>query len=69
MAHFSKREKPKKRTLTHVAESIHKGGLHESLGIPQGEKIPAGDLEAKPSDSTKVKRQKALARTFAAHRP
>jgi hypothetical protein len=63
------RPAPKKRTLTHVSEETEKGGLHRSLGIPMGQKIPADELSAKPTDSTKVKRQKALARTYAKHRP
>lgn len=58
-----------RKPLQAVAESIHKGGLHESLGIPQGQKIPTSKLATHPGDSTKVKRQKALARTFAKHRP
>jgi len=57
-----------KKTLSKIANKISKGGLHRSLGIPEGKKIPAGDLAAKPTDSTKVKREKALARTFAKHR-
>jgi hypothetical protein len=63
------RSKIKKRPLTEVSEHTEKGGLHRSLGIPEGHKIPAGDLSPSPSDSTKVKRQKALARTYAKHRP
>jgi hypothetical protein len=58
-----------RKPLQAVSESIHKGGLHESLGIPQGQKIPAADLAASPNDSTRVKRQKALARTFKRYRP
>jgi len=26
--------------------SFHEGGLHESLGVPMGEKIPAGKMAA-----------------------
>ncbi len=59
----------RKKPLERVAERVHEGGLHESLGIAKDKKIPAEDLQAKPSDSTKVKRQKALARTFKKHRP
>ena len=69
MARTNPGAKNQKRTLTRVAASIHEGGLHESLGIPAGKKIPAADLSPHPGDSTKVKRQKALARTFAKHRP
>lgn len=42
----------------------NKGGLHRSLGIAQGKKIPKSQLSAKPGDSAKVKKQKALARTL-----
>jgi hypothetical protein len=40
----------KQRPLQQVAESIHKGGLHESLGLPQGQKIPASRLSIKLRD-------------------
>lgn len=44
---------------------IHKGGLHQSLGIPQGQKIPAKRLTAAlHSDSPKVRKQAQLAKTF-----
>lgn len=62
------RPKVKSRPLQAVAESTEKGGLHRSLGIPQGQKIPPGDLETHSGDSTKVKREKALARTYAKYR-
>lgn len=59
----------KRKALSEVSDEIHEGGLHESLGIPKGQKIPASRLASSPGDSTKVKRQKALARTFAKYRP
>ncbi len=58
-----------RKPLQAVASEIHEGGLHESLGIPAGQKIPASDLAIKSGDSTKVKRQKNLAKTFAKYRP
>lgn len=58
-------EKP----LQRIAAHMEKGGLHRSLGIPMGEKIPASKLEVHSGDSTKLKRQKNLAKTFAKHRP
>ena len=58
-----------KKTLSKVAKSISPGGLHRSLGVPEGQKLKVSQLQPSPSDSTKVKRQKALARTFAKHRP
>lgn len=42
----------------------NKGGLHRSLGVPEGKKIPASKLAAKPSDSPKVAKEKALAKTL-----
>jgi hypothetical protein len=42
----------------------NKGGLHKSLGIAAGKKIPSKDLAAKSSDSTKVKKEKSLAKTL-----
>jgi hypothetical protein len=59
----------RKGALSAVAAHIHKGGLHESLGIPMDQKIPAAKLAPKPGDSPKVRRQKALARTFQKYRP
>lgn len=45
---------------------IKPGGLHRSLGIPEGEKIPASRIEAAThSDNPKVARQANLAKTFA----
>jgi hypothetical protein len=45
---------------------VHKGALHKALGIPQGQKIPASKLKAKPGDSERVKHEKASAKGFAA---
>ena len=42
----------------------NKGALHRHLDVPEGQKIPASKLATKPSDSTTVKREKALARTL-----
>jgi hypothetical protein len=42
----------------------NEGGLHKSLGIPEDKKIPKKDLKVKPGDSTKVKKQKNLAKTL-----
>ncbi len=40
------------------------GALHEALGVPQGQKIPASKLSVKPGDSTLMKRRKNLAKTL-----
>ena len=40
------------------------GGLHRSLGVPAGENIPASNLAAKLSDSPRVAKEKALAKTL-----
>lgn len=45
---------------------VHKNALHEALGIPSGEKIPAGRIELKPGDSEHVKHMKASAKGFKA---
>lgn len=49
--------------------NIKKGGLHQSLGIPESQKIPASKLSVKSGDSPKVKKQKILAKTFSKMRP
>lgn len=42
----------------------HPGGLHRSLGIPQGKPIPAKKLNAAAKKSGKVGRQARLAKTL-----
>jgi len=46
--------------------NVKKGALHEMLGIPEGSKIPASDLQPKPSDSPLLRRRKASAKGFRA---
>lgn len=41
-----------------------KGGLHKSLGIPQGKKIPATTLNAAAKRGGKVGKQARLAKTL-----
>jgi hypothetical protein len=48
--------------------TVHKGGLHEALGVPSGQKLTASQKEPKPGDSEHVKRMKASAAGFAAMR-
>lgn len=44
---------------------ISKGGLHRSLHIPAGQKIPAARLaEAKRSSNPRIRKQATLAETF-----
>jgi hypothetical protein len=45
---------------------VKKGGLHDALGIPRGEKLTASEKEPKPGDSSHVKHMKASAKGFAA---
>jgi hypothetical protein len=46
------------------------GALHRSLGVPEGEKIPAAKIEkAAHSSNPTLKRRAVLAKTFAKHRP
>jgi len=43
----------------------HKGSLHRSLGVPQGEKIPAKKLQrAEHSSNPSLKRKANLAKTL-----
>lgn len=55
---------PKKKNW--IADAVkNKGGLHRSLGVPSGEKIPAKKMaKAAKSGSPKVKKQVALAKTL-----
>lgn len=46
--------------------NVKKGGLHDALGIPRGQKLTASQKEPKPGDSEHVKRMKASAKGFAA---
>lgn len=46
--------------------SVKKGALHQMLGIPEGEKIPASKLTPKPGDSPLLRRRKASAKGFRA---
>lgn len=50
--------------------ALKKGGLHESLGVPKGKKIPAKKVkEATHSKNPKVRKQAVLAETFNKIRP
>ena len=43
----------------------NKGGLHRSLGVPKGKKIPAKKMaKAAKSKNPKVRKQAALAKTL-----
>lgn len=45
---------------------IEKGGLHRSLHIPQGQKIPRARIEeAMRSNNPRIRKQASLAETFA----
>lgn len=44
--------------------SVKKGALHEMLGIPKSDKIPASDLKPKTGDSPLLRRRKASAKGF-----
>lgn len=49
---------------------IHKGGLHETLGIPDGQKIPRSKvIQAAHSEDPKERKEGVLAETFAHIRP
>lgn len=43
----------------------NKGGLHRSLGVPEGKKIPAKKLaKAAKSSNPKIRKQASLAKTL-----
>ena len=55
-------EKKKKKSGIHI-EPSHKGMLHEDLGVPQGEPIPAAKLQsALHSDDPAVRKRANFAR-------
>lgn len=45
--------------------TVHKGKLHEALGIPQDEKIPAKDKEPHAGDSPELAAERRSAKGFA----
>jgi hypothetical protein len=51
---------------SHGSFSVKKGGLHDALGIPRGQKLTASQKEPKAGDSEHVRRMKASAKGFAA---
>ena len=66
---MAKRPAIKSRPLQAVAEETEKGGLHESLGIPQGQKIGAARIEsATHSSNPKTRKQANLAQTYNKYR-
>lgn len=42
----------------------NKGGLHKSLGIPSGEKIPTSKIDAAAKKDGKIGKQARLAKTL-----
>lgn len=42
----------------------NKGGLHRSLGVPEGEKIPPGKIAAAATRPGRVGKQARLAKTL-----
>ena len=45
--------------------SLHKGGLHRSLGIPEGERIPMAKIEsATHSDNPHTKKMAVMAKSM-----
>lgn len=61
-------KKPTKKPLSKIAKSMHKGGLHESLGIPAGQKIPKSKIASAAKKPGLVGKQARLAETFAKFR-
>jgi len=59
-----------RKPLQHVSDTTSEGGLHRSLGIPEGQKIGAKRIEAAThSRNPKTRRQANLAKTYARYRP
>lgn len=46
--------------------NVKKGALHQMLGIPEDQKIPASKLAPHPGDSPLLRRRKASAKGFRA---
>ena len=44
--------------------TVHRGKLHEALGIPQDEKIPASDKEPHAGDSPELAAERRSAKGF-----
>lgn len=53
---------PKKKEW--LKDAIHKGGLHESLGIPKGKTIPKTKIEDAARKDGKIGKQARLALTL-----
>lgn len=53
---------PSKKWISKAIESP--GGLHRSLGVPEGKKIPPGAIAAAASKPGKIGRQARLAQTL-----
>jgi len=60
----SKSRKP----IQAVSETTEKGGLHRSLGIPQGQNIPEAKIAAAAKKGGKIGRQARLAEVYAKYR-
>lgn len=55
-----------KKSGNWIAEATkNKGGLHRSLGIPEGKRIPVSVIESVASEPGKVGKQARLALTLA----
>lgn len=58
-----------RKPLQEVSENTSKGGLHRSLGIPEGQKIGVAREEAAThSRNPKIKREANLALTYNKYR-
>jgi len=59
-----------RKPLSRVSETTSEGGLHRSLGIPEGQRIGAARIAAAThSRNPKTRRQARLAQTYARYRP
>jgi hypothetical protein len=58
-----------RKPLEAVSQETEEGGLHESLGVPKGQKIGAARIAAAThSKNPKTRKQANLAQTYAKYR-
>jgi hypothetical protein len=58
----SRRHRSKKNWIASATKN--KGGLHRSLGVPQGQKIPKAKIAAAAKKGGRIGRQAKLAQTL-----
>lgn len=59
-----KKDRPKLNWISDALNPAHKGLLHETLGIPLGQKIPLGKLKSASKGNTPTAKRARLALTL-----